>query len=174
MRTLLLAPLLAALSAIPAAAGDFHVIVRDFERACGVQRVHIPLFGLARFAVSVARPGGVKEFDVAIFETGVSAADLSRFDGIMRRVGGDRWSGVIRVRSRRADGQWVQIYVRPDGGDWRMLIATFGPAQTVLLEARVNPEFLARALEHPGEADRSFDIDPGIGGAATSDAASQP
>jgi hypothetical protein len=74
----------------------------------------------------------------------------------MRRAGGGRWSPVIRVRSRR-DGEWVYIYARPEGGnDWRMLIATFGPSETVVLEAQVNPEFLANAIEDPEHAGSVF------------------
>ena len=163
MRTLLVVALLAALVATPVAAGDsdFHAIVRGVESGYGVHRVHIPLFGLARFAVKVAQPEGVKDFDMAIFETPDGPPrDLGRFDGIMRRAGGGRWSSVIRVRSRR-DGEWVYIYARPEGGsDWRMLVATFGRDETVVLEAQVNPEFLANALEDPEHAGHVFNGPP--------------
>ena len=159
MRTLLVVVLLGELLATPVAAGDsdFHAIVRGVESGYGVHRVHIPLFGLARFAVKVAQPEGVKDFDMAIFETPDGPPrDLGRFDGIMRRAGVGRWSPLIHLRSRR-DGEWVYIYARPEGrDDWRMLIATFGPGETVVLEARVNPEFLANALDDPEHAGNVF------------------
>ena len=159
MRTLLVVVLLGALVATPAAAGDadFHAIVRGVESGYGVHRVHIPLFGLARFALKIAQPEGVKDFDMAIFETPDGPPrDLGRFDGIIRRAGGGRWSSVIRVRSRR-DNEWVYIYARPEGrDDWRMLVATFGRGETVVLEAEVNPAFLANALEDPEHAGSVF------------------
>ena len=159
MRTLLVVVLLGALAATPIAAGDsdFHAIVRGVESGYGVHRVHIPLLGLARFALKIAQPEGVKDFDMAIFETPDGAPrDLGQFDGIMRRVGGGHWSPLIHVRSRR-DGEWVYIYARPEGGnDWRMLVATFGRGEAVLLEAQVNPEFLANALEDPEHAGHVF------------------
>jgi len=154
MRTLLVVVLVATLLAAPAAASDsdFHAIVRGFESGYGAHRVHIPLFGLARFAVHLAQPEGVKDFDMAIFETpGGPPPDLGRFDAIVKRAGGGQWSSVIHVRSRR-NAEWVYIYVRPEGRDWRMLIATVQPAETVILEARVDPEFLASALDDPEHA----------------------
>jgi hypothetical protein len=159
MRTLLVVVLLLAMLAAPAAAGDgdFRAIVRGVESGYGVHRVHIPLFGLARFAVKVAQPEGVKDFDMAIFETPDGPpSDLGRFDGIMKSAGGGRWSSVIHVRSRR-NGQWVYIYARPEGrDDWRMLIATFGPNQTVVLEAQVDAAFLTNALDDPEHAGQSL------------------
>src|ERR1700690_298891 len=159
MRTLLVVVLLGALAAAPVAAGDsdFHAIVRGVESGYGVHRVHIPLFGLARFAVNIAQPEGGKDFDMAIFSTpGGGTRDLGQFDGIMRRVGGGHWSPLIHVRSRR-DGEWVYVYARPEGGnDWRMLVATFGRGETVVLEARVNPEFLAKAIDDPEHAGSVF------------------
>jgi hypothetical protein len=159
MKTLLVVVLLVALAATPVAAGDsdFHAIVRGVESGYGIHRVHIPLFGLARFAVKIAQPEGVKDFDMAIFATPDGPpSDLGRFDGIMRRAGGGHWSPLIHVRSRRA-GEWVYVYARPEGGnDWRMLVATFGRGETVVLEARVDPEFLANALEDPEHAGQAL------------------
>jgi len=159
MRTLLVVVLLGALLSMPVTAGDsdFHAIVRGVESGYGVHRVHIPLFGLARFAVNIAQPEGVRDFDMAIFETPDGPPrDPGRFDGIMRRAGGGHWSALIQVRSRR-QGDWVYIYARPEGGnDWRMLVATFGRGESVVLEARVDPQFLANALEDPEHAGHVF------------------
>jgi hypothetical protein len=158
MKALLLAAPLLTLLAAPAAAGDadFHAIVRGVESGYGVHRVNIPLFGLARFAVHIAQPEGVKDFDMAIFDTPDGPpSDLSRFDAIIKRAGGRQWSAAIRVHSRRS-GEWVYVYARPEGRDWRMLIATFQPTETVILEARVDPEFLANALDDPERAGQSL------------------
>jgi hypothetical protein len=93
---------------------------------------------------------------VAIFETPDGPPpDSGRFDAIMRRAGGGHWDSAIRIHSRH-DRQWTYIYVRPEGRDWRMLIATFQPANTIILQAKVDPEFLARALDDPEHAGQSL------------------
>jgi hypothetical protein len=158
MKTLFASGLLLALAAVPAAAGDpdFHAIVRSVETGYGVHRLNIPLFGLARFAVQVAKPEGVKDFDMAIFQTPDGPPlDGSRFDAIVKQNGGGHWDSAIRVHSRR-DHEWTYIYVRPEGRDWRMIVATFEPNQTVLLHAKVDPEVLVRALDDPEHAGQAL------------------
>jgi hypothetical protein len=164
MRTLFVSTMLAAALAAPALAGDadFRAIVSGVESGYGVHRERIPLFGLARFAVNIAHPEGVKDFDMAIFAApGGPPLDARRFDAIMRRDGGSRWNAVVRVRKRRGRDEWVSIYARPDGRDWRMLIATFSGSGAVILEARVDVDFLVRALDDPEHAGRALDTNAG-------------
>src|SRR3954449_11668650 len=56
-----------ALGATPARA-NFDDIVRAVESRYHVQRTTIPMFGLVRFALWVARPGGVSDVQLATFE----------------------------------------------------------------------------------------------------------
>jgi hypothetical protein len=156
-RLFLVAPLLALVAAAAvAAAPDFDAIVRGVESAYGLHRVHVPLFGLARFVVKVARPEGVKDFDMAIFEADDrTPADSRRFDSIMRRAAGDRWSGAIHLRSRDEGGS-TYVYFRSEGRDWRMLVATFKPGAVVILHARVDSEIVLRALDDPEHAGQSL------------------
>ncbi len=159
MKTLVVTILLTVLAAAPAGAGDadFHAIVRGVESGYGVHRMRIPLFGVARFVVHVARPEGVKDFDMAVFETeGRAPLDGSRFDHIMRHSGGGLWTPAIRVRSR-VNRQWTYLYVRQEGRDWRMLIATFEPDDAVIMQAKVDLDFLARALNDPENAGHVLD-----------------
>jgi opacity protein-like surface antigen len=158
MKKLLVAAPLLALAAAAAAAADpgFDAIVRGVESGYGIQRMHVPFFGLARFVVKVARPEGVKDFDMAIFEPPDGAAvDSRRFDHIVRRATGDRWSSVIRVRSRR-DGESTYVYITPAGREWRMLIATFKADEIVVLNARVDARILFGALDDPEHAGNSL------------------
>lgn len=157
MKRLLLAGPLLALLAVGAAAAapEFDAIVRGVESAYGLHRVNLPMFGLARFVVKVAHPEGVKDIDIAIFEAGARPPAGSRgFDDVMRRATGNRWSGAIRVRSPRED-QSTYVYFRQQGRDWRMLVATFKPAEVVLIHARVDGEVVLRALDDPAHAGQS-------------------
>jgi hypothetical protein len=150
MKRLLFIIPLVALFAANAAAGDpeFDTIVRRVESDLGIRRTHIPLFGLATLVVKAAEPG-VKQLDLAIFEDlNYEPPAGARFDEIMRRATGGRWSSVIRVRSRR-DHEWTYIYAKPDGEDWRILVANFEPREAVIVETRVTPEILLHSLDAP-------------------------
>jgi hypothetical protein len=154
-RLLLVAPMMALLAS-SAAAGDpdFDTIVRRVESDLGIQRTHIPLLGLATLVVKAAEPAGVKQLDMAIFDDlDYSPPAAARFDDIMRRATGGRWSAVIRVRSRR-DHEWTYIYAKPDGRDWKLLVANFEPREAVIIETRVTPEVLLDSLDNPEKRDR--------------------
>jgi hypothetical protein len=142
MKRLLFVAPLALLFAASAAAGDpdFDTIVRRVESDLGIRRTPIPLLGLATLVVNAAEPAGVKQVDVAIFnDLDYSPPAAARFDEIMRQATGGRWSAVIRVRSRR-DHEWTYIYAKPDGPDWRILLANFEPREAVIVETRVAPD----------------------------------
>lgn len=154
MKRLLLVVPLAVLFAASAAAGDadFDTIVRHVESGLGIRRTQNPLLGLASLVVKAAQPG-VKQLDLAIFdELDYTPPAAARFDEIMRHATGSGWSSVIRVRSRR-DGERTYIYAKPDGKDWRILLANFEPREAVIFETRVTPEVLLRSLDHPKDAD---------------------
>lgn len=154
-RFLFAAPLVLLL--VPAASAgdrDFNAVVRGVESNLGIRRTRIPLFGTMMFFVKVARPGGVKQLEMAIFdEVKYSPPDEARFDELMRSAVGDRWSPMVRVRSRR-DHEWTYIYVRPDGRDFKMIIATFERDEAVLMHLKVKPEALLDSLDEPEHAGR--------------------
>ncbi len=129
--------------------GDFNAVVRSIESNFGARRMRIPLFGVAKFFVKVARPHGVRQLDLAIFEDlSISQSRLQHLDSAVRAAAGDRWLPMVRVRSHE---DWVCIYARPEGKkDLRLLIATVEPDETVLVQVKVRPEVLARTLnENP-------------------------
>jgi hypothetical protein len=145
-RLLTLLPL-AALSAALAAAGDadFDSVVRHIETGLHIQRTHVPLLGLANLVVR-SQPG-VKQLDMAIFDNlDYSPPAAARFDEIMRDASGGGWSALLRVWSRRKS-ESTYIYAKPDGKDWRILLANFEPHEAVMIETRVTPEVLLRSLD---------------------------
>jgi hypothetical protein len=153
MKRLLLMVPLAALFAAAAAAGDasFDSVVRHIETELHIRRTNVPLLGLANL-VAQSKPG-VKQLDLAIFEDlDYSPPAAARFDQIMRGASGGGWSALLRVWSRR-DGESTYIYAKPDGRDWRILLANFEPREAVMIETRVTPEVLLRSLDDPKHAD---------------------
>jgi hypothetical protein len=161
VRRTLIAFALVALAAPLARADDeeFRSIVRGVEARLGVHRIHIPLFGLATFFVRVTHPSGVHQLDMAIFEQPVVAPEDSRwFEDVMRKTGGQRWSTMIRVEDRR-EGEVTYICARPDGRDWKMILATFDPNDAVIFHLRAKPDVLVASLAEPRNARRCLNGD---------------
>lgn len=130
---------------------DFDAVVRNIESSFGTHRMHIPLFGVVKVFLRIARPAGVKQLDLAIFEDmHGTGPGLDALDAAVRGAIGPEWQPMVRVRERR---EWTCIYAKPSGKDVRMLVATVDSEDTVLVHFKVNPERLARMLdEHPGRA----------------------
>ncbi len=135
--------------------GHFEAVVRNVESQFGVRKMRIPLFGVVKFFVRAARPVGVKQLDVAIFEDlRLSRSDMEDFDAAVTSALGGAWRPMVRVRER---GETTCIYAQPDGKDLKLLVATTGHDDTVLVEVKVNPERLARMLdESPRRAGKCF------------------
>jgi hypothetical protein len=127
-------------------ASDFDWLVREFSRESGAKQVHIPFFGLARFAVAVAHPAGASSLRLAIFERG----DLEgpRFSALTDMAVGDSWKPVIRVRSR--NGESTNIYERPDGKHLNLLVTTLDGSDATFVEVRIQPETLIRFVDDHG------------------------
>jgi hypothetical protein len=147
MRALIAAAILLGLG-IPARAGDpdFDAVVRGIESTFQTRRTHIPLFGVAKFFVKVSRPGGAKQLDLAIFEDlKIERSRLQDLDDTVRKAAGERWSPMVRVRSRE---EWVTIYARPDGKkDMHLLIATVEPGEATVIRLKVDAAELARMID---------------------------
>jgi hypothetical protein len=148
MRATLAAILALGFAALAPAAGDsdFKAVVRSIESNFDARRMRIPLFGVAKFFINVARPAGVRSLDLAIFEDlHIPATRFQDLDDAVRKAAGGRWQPMVRVRERN---EWVCIYARPEGkNDMRLLIATIEPDETVLVHVKVRPEKLARMLD---------------------------
>jgi hypothetical protein len=154
MKATLLAATLILFCALAAGAGhgDFNAIVHGVESNLGIHRTHIPLFGLASFAVGAAHPYGARQLDMAIFDDlSYSPPDSARFQAIMQSAAGGSWTPAVTVHSRR-DHKWTYIYTKPDGHDMRLIIATFEPTEAAIVHLKVKPESLLRSLDEPKQA----------------------
>jgi hypothetical protein len=124
-------------------ASEFDWMVREFARQSGVQQLHIPFFGLARFVVAVGHPAGASELKLAVFEhPNVRADDFSR---IADATVGSAWQPIIRVRSHKGDSS--NIYAQQDGKHLKLLIATLDNDDAVFVQIRIRPEELIRFVD---------------------------
>jgi|KBSMisStandDraft_5_1062788.scaffolds.fasta_scaffold434863_2 hypothetical protein len=136
-----------ALGAMPARA-DFNDLVRAVESRYNVHRTWIPMFGLVRFALWVARPGGVSDVQLATFEN-AHFDDAEGMAAIVRRHAGEPMQQLVQSHSRR-DGETTLIYAHPLGGD-RVALLVFARdrSDTTLVRVVVSMDKFAQAVNHP-------------------------
>lgn len=148
--------------AVPAATvkdKEYDAIVRHLQTTYQAKKVKIPFMWLARFAVKVVRPAGVKSFNFTLFQDlKFSSATLDEeMKQAMQNSLSPDWIPIMRVRSR--DGQQVYAYMRENGNDVKLMLVTIDKEEAVLIRATFNPDKLAEFINNP----RIFGISIGDG-----------
>jgi hypothetical protein len=136
-----------ALGALPARA-NFDDIVRAVESRYNVHRTWIPMFGLVRFALWVAHPGGVSDVQLATFED-ANIEDVKGLADIVRRNAGEPMQPIVQTRSNR-NGETTLIYARPLGADRvALLVFAHDRDDTTLVRVVVSMDKFSEAMNHP-------------------------
>lgn len=139
----------------------FDRIVRAIESHYGTKPLHIPLMGLANFAVSVAHPEGASGVKLAMFEDLKSDRDPDEWrerDHFMDSLADSDLRPLVRVHSRH-DREATYIFMgsaTKSGKSTRVLIATFERDEATVIEVKANIERLLQSLEDPEHAGRSL------------------
>lgn len=134
---------------VHAKGGEYEAIVKHLKTKYQAKKVKIPFMWLARFAVSVVRPAGVKSFSVTMFEDLKFSRDtLDREMQTAMRTSFDKdWSPILRVRSR--DGEQVYMYMRETGKSVKIALVTIDKEQASVIRATFNPDKLAEFIDNP-------------------------
>jgi hypothetical protein len=130
--------------------GEYKQIVRHLKTKYKAKKVKIPFMFLARFAVSLVRPAGVKSFSVTIFEDLKFSKETldAEMQAAMRDSFGAEWSPILRVRSRT--GEQVYMYMRDAGKDAvKISLVTIDKQQAAVIRATINPDRLAEFMNNP-------------------------
>jgi len=144
------AALALAVAAAPAGDRDFDAVVKGIESHYGVKRTSVPMFGMVKLIVKVARPSGVRQLDMALFENVPrDAPDADDLDLVIERAVPERWRPMVRVRSR--DGESSYIYYREDGRNIRLMVVSFDGDEGSAVELSVPPDKLAEWLRDPAD-----------------------
>jgi hypothetical protein len=127
--------------------GEFDAIKNHLKAKYDAKKVSVPFMWLARAAVKVVRPAGVKSFNVTIFEDlKFSRQTLDReMRDAMRRSFGPEWSSILNIRSRNSDQ--VYMYMREDGKNIKIALVTIGGNDAVVIRATFSPDKLAEFIE---------------------------
>lgn len=128
---------------------EYDKIVKHLKTNYRAKKVRVPFMWLARFAVKVVRPAGVKSFNVTLFQDlqfSRDSLDLEMRNALQSSFGPE-WSPVFRVRSR--DGQNAYMYLREDGKNVKVTVVTVEKNQAAVIRATFSPEKLAEFINEP-------------------------
>ncbi len=128
---------------------EYKAIVSHLKTKYKAKKVKIPFMFLARFAVSVVRPAGVKSFSVTLFEDLKFSGETldAEMQSAMRNSFGANWSPIFRVRSR--DGQQAYMYIREAGKSVKIALVTIDKEKAAVIRATFSPERLAEFINNP-------------------------
>jgi hypothetical protein len=129
--------------------GEYKQVVKHLKTKYQAKKVKIPFVWLARFAVSVVRPAGVKSFSITLFEDlKFSRETLDKeMQTAMRNSFDANWSPIFHVRSR--DGQQAYMYMREAGTSVKVALVTIDKEQAAVIRATFSPERLAEFINDP-------------------------
>jgi len=132
-----------------AKSGEYDAIVNHLKKKYEARKVSIPFMWLARAAVKVVRPAGVKSFNVTLFEDlKFSKESLDKeMRNVMRSSFGPEWSSIFNVRSR--DGEQVYMYMREDGKNIKIALVAIDGNEAAVVRATFSPEKLAEFINNP-------------------------
>lgn len=136
-------------AADPKKPGEYKAIVSHLKTKYKAKKVKIPFMWLARFAVSVVRPAGVKSFSVTLFEDlkfSRETLDIEMQSAMKKSFGPD-WNSIFHVRSR--GGQQAYMYMREAGKNLKVTIVTIDNEQAAIIRATFSPEKLADFVADP-------------------------
>ena len=129
--------------------GEYEQIVNHLKTKYRAKKVKIPFMFLARFAVSVVRPAGMKSFSLTLFEDLKFSRETldQEMQSAMKNSFGADWIPILRVRSRT--GEQVYMYMREAGSSVKITVVTIDKAQAAVIRATFNPEKLAEFINNP-------------------------
>jgi hypothetical protein len=142
-------------AAVRAEADSFGALVRTIKSQDDVEVTTPPMMWLARLVVKAAKPEGVEDVRLAMFEgRGLSrvAGDES-FGKLLQKVADQGWSPMVKVRSRKS-GELTAVHVRQDGGRLSLLVVTIDRREGVIVQATVKPETFSRWFDEPRQIAR--------------------
>ncbi len=144
--------LLAAAFTVPAVnakTSEYDAIVKHLKTKYRAKKVYIPFMTLARLAVKVVRPAGVKSFNATFFQDlkfSSETLDKEMQEALKNSFSTD-WTSILRVRSR--DGQQVYMYMRDAGNDVRLTMVAIDKEQAMVVRATINGDKLAEFINDP-------------------------
>jgi len=105
---------------------------------------------LARFAVKVVRPAGVKNFKVVLLKD-LDFSDRpgrSEFQAAARNVISNEWQPMVQYNSIKQN-QYTHVYYTQEKDNVKLLVVTLQKDQAVIVQAKFSPEKLSKFIDDP-------------------------
>ena len=133
----------------PGKTNEYKSVVKHLKTKYRAKKVKIPFLWLARFAVSVGRPAGVKSFSVTLFEDLKFSRETvdKEMQTVLRNSFAEGWTPVLRART--AGGQQAYMYMREQGKNVRLALITIEKENAAVIRATFSPEKLAEFINDP-------------------------
>lgn len=107
---------------------------------------------LARFAVKMIKPAGVKNFKLTLLrDLDYSVApgpQTGKFHSFIREKIDPRWTPLVQYASPR-ERQWSYVYVTREKEDVKLLVVTLTQRDAVVLQAKFSPDKLVEFMNNP-------------------------
>jgi hypothetical protein len=116
----------------------------------------VRLMGLASFVASRARPEGVRNMKLAVFEdldTSQYPPD-SNFNSFLDGAAGPEFQPFVRVLSNR-DGERTYVYAKEAGDAWELLVIDFEQDEACVIQMQMKPEAMTDWFDEPAQQARS-------------------
>ncbi len=107
---------------------------------------------LARFAVKVIKPAGVKNFKMTLlrdldYAEGPTPQN-GEFHSFIRSKIDPRWTPLVQYASPR-EKQWSYVYVSREKEDVKLLVVTLSQRDAIVLQTKFSPERLVEFMNNP-------------------------
>jgi hypothetical protein len=107
---------------------------------------------LARFAVKVIKPAGVKNFKLTLLRdldyAEAPSPQNGQFHSFIRSKIDPRWTPLVQYASPR-EKQWSYVYVTREKEDVKLLVVTLSQRDAVVLQTKFSPEKLVEFMNNP-------------------------
>lgn len=138
---------------------EYEKVVKHLKTKYQAKKVKIPMIWLARFAVRMVRPAGVKSFSVTTFENLKFSPETlnAEMQSALKNSFSEDWSPIFRARSRT--GQQAYMYMREAGSSIKVMVVTIEEAKATIIRAAFSPEKLVDFMDNPKVLGISLDDD---------------
>ncbi|MBD0371627.1 MAG: hypothetical protein ICV60_12375 [Pyrinomonadaceae bacterium] len=127
----------------------FDAIARHLKTRYQAKKKSIPFLGLAKFAIRIVKPAGVKSINVTLFENLKDTGELpdNELSGMMREALSAEWQPLISLRRR--NGDQVYVYAAEAGKDVKLAVLVINQTDAVIARVKVDPNALRKFLDDP-------------------------
>ena len=128
---------------------EYDAIVNHLKTQYKAKKVNLFVMWMARAAVSMIKPAGVRSFSLTVFEhLQFSSQTLdSEMQAAMRRSYGPEWSSIFHARSRT--GEQAYMYMKSDDQNVKVVLVTIEKEQAAIIRATFSPDKLIEFINNP-------------------------